>query len=423
MNLFNLSKSVGCWLFMAGLGFSAILSSFAVNNYHSARPIAEDRLRSLALTLSSTIESLANQDPSLSLLHGISSQDVAFFVVFDRSGTQLFHTNPVLVGRSLANPEFRDFFEQSTLRERRVTLGTGELAYEFLAPLHLGSQTLALRLVLHTYQADVVIRRAATGMAILFSLLAGGWVMGCFLYYYDQRANRHLQEMAKQKHLAQLGTMSAVLAHEVRNPLSGIKGYAQLLEEKLENPELQVFAHQVVAESVRLEDLVNNLLAFAQPDLLVLCPVDLDRVISSTCSLLSPQAVEHRVQLTPPKPSGLFIVAEVDRLQQILLNLILNAIQATPAGGSVQIAAERFGKAVRISVIDTGQGIEPADQAQLFEPFFTRRARGSGLGLAICKKYIEEMRGSIEVSSAPGQGSAFRIFLPAAEKERKKERP
>jgi two-component system sensor histidine kinase HydH len=401
-------------LLAAGVFFSILLGAFAVSNYRSSLPIAEGALRGLALTLASTIEALGNRDPSLALLHGVNSRDIAFFAVADPSGTWLFHTNPDLIGTS--NPHPLPLPEGSTKAfvERRLLLGTGEAAYEFISPLHINGRQYLLRLVLHTYQADTVVRRARTDVAILLALGSGGWIMGIFLYRFVRRAAGHRQEMAKQKHLAQLGTLSAVLAHEVRNPLSGIKGYAQLLEEKLPPGENRSFAACIVREALRLEDLVRDLLSYARPPSLHIEAVDPREMVDLVFAVLRPEAETRQVRLECFVAPAV-VRADRDHLQQVLLNLVLNAIQASKAGGTVQVRTASRPGTVEIEVIDNGDGIAPTDLPRLFEPFFTRRARGTGLGLAICKKFVEEMNGSIVLASAPGAGCTFRIGLPSAE--------
>jgi two-component system, NtrC family, sensor histidine kinase HydH len=406
----------GLWLLLAGLLFSALLGGFGLNHYRSARPIAEGTLRGLALTLASTIEALANQDASLDLLRRVNSSDIAFYSVFDESGTQIFHTNPELIGSPVAFPFTPPDFAGYVFRERRITLGTGEKVFEFLTPVHVAGTSFVLRLVLHTYQADSVVRREQTALAVLCGLLTAGWAMGGLLYLYARRAARHRREMAEQNHLAQLGTLSAVLAHEVRNPLSGIKGYAQLLEESIDREQERGFANQVVTEAVRLEELVTDLLVYAQPAAVKVESVGLREAVERVFALLAKQVAEGEVRLVCEPDGWTRVRADADRLQQILLNLLLNAVQATPPEGMVRVSARRRGRRVELFIKDSGRGIDPEDLSRIFEPFFTRRARGTGLGLAICKKFVEEMGGTITVSSVLGEGSVFTLGLSVAEK-------
>lgn len=406
--------SPGCWLLLAGLAFSVLLVVFGTNNYRNAWPIAEGMLRGQALTLAATIETLAGQDASFVLLSHVNSPDIAFYSIVDDLGLQRFHTNSDLIDSPVGSNFVMPDFAKDGFRERRLALGTGEEVFEFLAPVHVEGRRLTLRLVLHTYQADTVVRRAQTGLAVLCSMLATGWIMGAFLYVYARRASSHRQEMAEQRHLAQLGTLSAVLAHEVRNPLSGIKGYAQLLEESLVDNEIGLYASQVVSEAMRLEELVNDLLAYAQKTVIRGAPMDLRCVVDHALALLASRFADGGVSFVCDQDRWPLVMGDSDRLQQLLINLLLNALQATPVGGVVTVSARRHGKRLELAVSDTGKGIEPQDLPLVFEPFFTRRARGTGLGLAICKKIIEEMNGTIKVSSVPGQGSVFILNLAVA---------
>lgn len=411
--------SPGLWLLLAGLAFSGLLGFFGLDNYRNARPVAAGILRGQALTLASSIAALVDQDPSFRVLHAMTHPDIAFQAIIDEAGLQLFHTNPELIGTPVDPGFVRPERFDAGFSERRIRLGTGEQVYEFLTPLLHSDRPLILRLVLHTYKADAVIRRARTGLALLTVLLGSGWVMGLLLYAYARRAARHRAEMAEQRHLAQLGTLGAVLAHEVRNPLSGIKGYAQLLEESLHEPELKGYADQVTAEAIRLEQLVNDLLAYAQPAAIQRASVDPGPLVSRVKALLSEFAARQDVQLNCDLSAWPAVAGDADRLEQLLMNLVLNALQATPAGGTVTISGRRAGRYLQLEVRDTGKGIEPGDLSLIFQPFFTRRARGTGLGLAICKKYAEDMHGSIDVSSSPGQGSRFRVQLPLAPSHRR----
>jgi two-component system sensor histidine kinase HydH len=410
-------SSPGFWLLPAGLFFSILLVFFGLNNYRSSWPIAEGMLRGQALTLAATIETLAGQDASFDLLSHVESPDIAFYSIIDDSGVQLFHTNQDLIGSSVGPDFVVPDFTGYGFRDRRLVLGTGEEVFEFLAPVHVVGHRFTLRMVLHTYQADAVVRRAQTSLAVLSAMLVAGWVMGLLLYIYDRRATRHRQEMAEQWHLAQLGTLSAVLAHEVRNPLSGIKGYAQLLEESLDDKQMGQYANQVVTEAMRLEELVNDLLAYAQPSITRVEPVDLHFVVDQAIDLLAKRFAEENVQLVCRHDGWPHVLGDVDRLQQLLLNLFLNALQATPAGGVVTVSIRHQGSYMELAVSDTGKGIDPQDLPHIFEPFFTRRARGTGLGLAICKKFIEDMNGTVKVTSIPGQGSTFTLNLAVAGKK------
>ena len=400
-------------LLLGGILLSAFLTWFALSNYQSASPIAEENLRGLALSLTSAIEKIALHDPSLQSLNTFQTNDIAFFALIDQKGLVRFHTNPDLIGKPLQGAMPLATLQDGTTSNERITLRTGENAFEFNAPLYIpGEKTVALRLTLHTYRADAVVRRAQLNMMVLFCLLAAGWILALALYRFTRREEQHKLEMAHRESLAQLGEMGAMLAHEIRNPLSGIKGYAQVIEKKPCDERNSGFARRIVAETRRLETLVSDLLAYARNDRGSMATMDLAEVVSHTADLLRHEAEQLHIDIISQCPEKMLIVGNRDWLGQVLLNLGKNAVQAMPDGGILRITAAAGDKHVIIRVIDNGQGIRQEELPRIFEPFFTSRARGTGLGLALSRKIVEEHGGSIEVQSAVGQGTTVFITIP-----------
>lgn len=397
---------------LTGIGLSLFLIWFALGNYRASGTIAEENLRGLALSLTSAIERLAVRDPSLKSLAEFHPPEIAFFAVIDPAGRYRFHTNPDLIGADSEDRTFRGVLESRALSEKRVALGTGEIAYDFYAPLYLSGETDVLHLALHTYRADAVVRRAKYNMAVLLALLAAGWILGGILYRFAIREERHQLEMARRERLAQLGEMGAMLAHEIRNPLAGIKGYAQVIEKKPEEPRNAGFAQRIVAEVLRLENLVNELLAYAGSGSYPMVPVDLGEVIEYGLSHVRHEAEMQQVTLVREGGDGVTVSGNRDKLAQVFLNLTKNALHAMPDGGTLRIAASAAGRNVRITVSDTGQGIPPEHMERIFEPFFTTKARGTGLGLALCRKIVEEHRGNIEIESVVGRGTTVSVTFP-----------
>ncbi len=176
-------------LLLGGIFLSAALVWFAVSNYQSARPIAEENLQGIALSLTSAIENIALHDPSLRSLSTFQTHDIAFFALIDQKGMYRFHTNPDLIGTPLQGTIPLATLEDGVISNERITLRTGESAYEFNAPMYLPGETLAIRLMLHTYRADAVIRRARLNMMVLFALLAAGWLLALALYRYTPHSN------------------------------------------------------------------------------------------------------------------------------------------------------------------------------------------------------------------------------------------
>jgi two-component system sensor histidine kinase HydH len=397
---------------LGGILLSAVLAWFAVSNYQSASSIAEENLRGLALSITAAIENIALHDPSLRNLGTFQSHDIAFFALVDRKGLYRFHTNPDLIGTPLQGTIPIATLQDGATSYERITLRTGENAFEFNAPLYLPGETLALRLTLHTYRADNVIRRAKLNMLVLFTLLASGWILALALNRFTRREEKNKLEMAHRESLAQLGEMGAMLAHEIRNPLAGIKGYAQVIEKKPLDERNSNFAHRIVAETQRMETLVSDLLAYARNNQEAMITVDIGEVIAHSAALLHSEAEQLNVKLIHNCPHGVLITGNRDRLGQVLLNLGKNALHAMPDGGTLQITAGVDGNKATIRVSDDGQGISPENMARIFEPFFTTKARGTGLGLALCKKIIEEHGGGITLKNAFEHGTCVSITLP-----------
>jgi len=397
---------------LGGILLSAALAWFAVGNYLSARPVAEENLRGLALSLASAIENIALHDPSLQSLDTFQSHDIAFFALVDRKGVYRFHTNPDLIGKPVQGAMTASALQDGATSDARVTLRTGESAFEFNTPLYLSKETLALRLTLHTYRADTVIRRARLNMMVLFGLLATGWILALTLYRFTRREEQHKLEMARRESLAQLGEMGAMLAHEIRNPLAGIKGYAQLIEKKPQEERNSGFAQRIISETLRLETLVNELLSYAKSDRESMVKLNLTDIVSHAAALLRLEAEQAAIRIICDCQDNIVIDGNRDRLVQLLLNLVKNSLQAMPDGGTVRITAGIDDRQAIVKVNDSGHGINEEEMSRIFEPFFTTRARGTGLGMALCRKIVEEHDGKISVQSVVGEGTLVSIAFP-----------
>ena len=219
--------------------------------------------------------------------------------------------------------------------------------------------------------------------------------------------------------MAALGQLTAGLAHELRNPLGTIKASAEMLNQKstLAQPEVMTeMASYIETEVDRMNGLITSFLNFARP--LEIHPVRLADF--STLTLRRCCAIKRR--LLRPEASHLTSAVRPDAAQFsfdpallgiALSNLVQNAIQASPAGSTVNVSAVRIDGQIQISVEDQGEGISPQNLENIFNPFFTTKAEGVGLGLAIVSKIVDEHQGKIVTTSTPGQGTTFRIILPA----------
>ncbi len=242
--------------------------------------------------------------------------------------------------------------------------------------------------------------------------------------FEDLTAERRLEEQARRAdRLRSLGELSAAIAHEVRNPLQGISLTLSNLQEYL-LPGAEDYVRVMFGEMERLNSIVGGILEFARPH----PPVPSDTSIAGVCQRVLDLAAERaaarsvrlELEVPPADERGEF---DEGQIVQVLLNLVLNAIDATPAGGRVGIQATaaseplvptlgRQGSFWRLAVRDDGPGIAPEHRAKLFDPFFTTKPEGTGLGLAVSSKIVEEHRGTIHVETQPGGGTAFIVELP-----------
>ncbi|OGU16858.1 MAG: hypothetical protein A2076_06270 [Geobacteraceae bacterium GWC2_53_11] len=402
-------------LLITALSLTATLSWFAIRNYRSAEPVAVDNLRGLALTIASAMEGVAGRDPSLSSLASFQSREIAYAMIISPAGTMLFHSNPDLTGQDLDDNRYRGVLTSGTFSETQVRLGTGEQVYEFQAPFHLANTTCVLRLALHTWRSEAVMRRARFGVTLIFSLLAVGWGLGLTIVWLLRRQNIQEKRLARQNELERLGEVGAVLAHEVRNPLAGIKGYGQLLEERLPDGRERNHARLIVREALRLEQLTDDILYYTRSDAALSAAGQPEAVAGQLTSLLAPQLESAGICLITHIDSGVSVRCGDDALHRLLLNLLANAMQAMPDGGAITLAVRSSGSMVELSVADTGPGINPDMRAELFTPFRTSKARGAGLGLAVCRKIAESCGGSISAEESPDGGALFLVKLPAGD--------
>ena len=390
------------------------LSWFAIRDYRLAEPVAQENLRGLALTMATAMEGVAARDPSLKSLASFQTPEIAYAALLSAQGKILFHTNSDLIGSDVTDERYRSLLIKGGLSEKRIQLGTGETVYEFQTPVHLSGQTCILRLALHTWRSDTVMRWARQGMMVVFSLLAVGWILGLIIIGLLQRQGRQQRQLARQQELARLGEVGAVLAHEVRNPLAGIKGYGQLLEERLPERKERGFAALIVSEARRLESLAHDILLYTRSEPFAAIPCQPASVAAEVVALLAPQAQEQEIRFFCDIPDDLLVFCPEEGLRQVLLNLLTNGLQASPVGGEIMLSGRRTGKGVELRVTDNGPGIAKEMRAVLFEPFRTSKARGAGLGLSVCKKIVDGCGGTIEVKNVSGGGAEFTVRLPVA---------
>jgi two-component system sensor histidine kinase HydH len=248
-----------------------------------------------------------------------------------------------------------------------------------------------------------------------------GDLVGRILILRDLGEVRRLQEEIQRKEkLAALGGLAAGVAHEIRNPLSSIKGLATFFAKKFaEGTEDRQAAGVMVREVDRLNRVISELLEFARPSELDLKPTDLNELLEHSVRLVRQDAKTKNIDINLSKGENLpLALLDPDRFSQCLLNLYLNAIQAMNEGGILSVRSlPGKNENIVVEIEDSGKGMGQEEFNKIFDPYFTTKSTGTGLGLAIVHKIIEAHQGSIKVRSKSGEGTIFTIFIPARPSE------
>jgi len=233
------------------------------------------------------------------------------------------------------------------------------------------------------------------------------------------------ERLAQAERLASLGRLAATVAHEINNPVAGIMNLSRLLQRIVTDrgvppdriEDVQRFLARITAETARVGRIVSDLLIFSRQSRPVRVETDLDQVIAGTITLLSDRFLSREIQVVHRKGSLPLVRCDAEQMQQVMTNLLVNAMEASPDRATVVVSTgfDTASDRVHIEVMDAGGGIAPEHLDRIFDPFFTTKEKGKalGLGLAVVYGIVQAHGGSIEVESAPGSGSTFRVFLPA----------
>ncbi len=226
-------------------------------------------------------------------------------------------------------------------------------------------------------------------------------------------------ELRRSEQLAALGKLVAGVAHEIRNPLAGIRSTIQLWDRMPETARTKESMEAVIQAVDRLNNILSRLLYFARAGRAERQPVDVNQILTTTFTLLEAQAKDQGVTLELDVQSALpAVFGSVEALRQVFLNLATNGLQAMPKGGCLRGRSRLLpqDQEIEVRMADTGPGVSAEDQKHLFEPFFTTRPEGTGLGLALCREIIEQHDGRIDLITEDGFGATFRVVLPIAER-------
>ncbi|MFX4303281.1 ATP-binding protein [Alicyclobacillus tolerans] len=229
-----------------------------------------------------------------------------------------------------------------------------------------------------------------------------------------EEALRESQELLQvSEKLSAVGQLAAGVAHEIRNPLTALHGFLQLLHSQAENGENEFYIHVMESELNRIRSILDELLMLAKPHPVQHTEIKLDELVQSVVSLMEPEARLHSIHFDILSDSSVpFIYGASDQIKQVLINLIKNAIESMSSGGVLTIRIQRKLKYVEILLVDQGIGIPQEILDKIGQPFFTTKESGTGLGLMVSQNIIHSHGGKLDIQSEPGVGTAVRVYLP-----------
>jgi signal transduction histidine kinase len=223
------------------------------------------------------------------------------------------------------------------------------------------------------------------------------------------------KELLSAEKFAALGQMASTLAHEIHNPMAGMRGALEVVRSGLEDEHLVQAVDQVIGQTDRLSRTTKALFSFARPATPQMVPTDLAQLIAKVRFLIEEQAIRQQVEIVEDlEPLGVVLALDPDLTMQAFLNITLNALQIMDRGGTLTITSRRLPEEGTASVgfADTGEGIAPEVLEKVFTPFFTTKMHGTGLGLNVAKDIIEQQGGTLSVESPPGCGTLVTVKLP-----------
>lgn len=228
----------------------------------------------------------------------------------------------------------------------------------------------------------------------------------------EKERERQIHQMEK---LSMVGELAAGIAHEIRNPLTSLKGFAKIVKESVETPQIRQYLDIMLDEMDRINSIVNEFMFISKPyENVNFQPVNLSKLMQHCIQFMEPQAILKSIKVHFYFEKEMIVVCDSNQIKQVLINLLQNAIEATEnSGHHIAVTLEEVGSnAIRIMIQDKGCGISESRHKRLFEPFYSTKEKGTGLGLLTCKRIIDLHQGSIDIESKQGEGTTIKIILP-----------
>ncbi len=432
--------------------FSIIATISAVSSYkisiEGSRHLLETRATDIAVNLGFALERLGlNPELFPDLVASDRWEYLAFLALVDKDMTCILHSNQKLIGRKIKDSSIKKVFSLERIVTHFEKLATGEEVFilDFPLKLHLDEvnrirshgegvaaalgkrptvntiepipalRIFCLRVALHPWPAFSIERKAKFQLVMILSSIFLLWLLAGF-FIRAWRKNYMLEKsLAEKERMAVLGQMAAVLAHEIRNPLSTIKGFAQIYLEDAPDPDIKEDMKIIVEQVARLERLTSNLLVYAKPTEIYLETFDIEELCREVQRIFSGNSETVKLEI---RCKGKQVTADRLKIVQIIVNLVQNsveAIQSQVGKGQVRVTVNGAEEGIVITVEDSGPGFPSHIKDKLFQPFFTTKTKGTGLGLAIVKRLTEAMNGKIYIDKGGLGGAMVEVFIPCPE--------
>jgi signal transduction histidine kinase len=355
--------------------------------------------------------------------------DIDYIALLDGDLKIVAHTNRTFLDQKETDPHILKVRSDGRELSRITVVDGGKRDYEIVKPIRLNGSTFGfLKIGLSLAPVEQAWRNSLSSILVLGVAILTVGILGMAVIFYNQHSHMRevssLQaEVARRERLAALGDLAATVAHEIRNPLNSVSMGLQRLKGEFhpteDEGEYARFIELMRGEVARLNSIVEEFLSLARPLELKPEEVRIDEVLRELAALAGSDAETAKVEIDIVAPADL-PAARVDRnyFKQVLLNLVLNAIQAMPDGGRLTLEAKAARGDLILEVTDNGAGIAKEVLPRIFEPYFTTKTRGSGLGLVIARRIVEAHGGSLTAESEAGRGSRFRIAIPLANRHR-----
>ncbi len=276
--------------------------------------------------------------------------------------------------------------------------------------------TISLLVLPYIYGHDLSVEAMVSELVEIVFYFGFGLLIG-WLVDREFKARRRQQEaqiqLERSQKLSMVGQIAAGVAHEIKNPLASIKGATDIITDDSTQPnDRKEFAGILQGEVKRIDSTVTEFLEFARPKVTRLAETDLSEVVGASLRQMEAHARHDGIRIESAIMPNIVGSFDREKIQQLLLNLILNAMDASANKTAITVSLKRTDGKAHLTVADRGRGISDEEREHIFEPFYTTKTSGSGLGLAMVQSIVEDHDGSIEVSSRPGAGATFTVILP-----------